>query len=98
MRQDNDLVVCQGLTKRFGRQTALDRLDLNLPRGKFIGLLGPNGSGKTTMIKLINGLLTPTAGDLHSQHHQLSAGPPLPQRLDAGVRPAGLFFRLLQGF
>ena len=61
MRQDNDLVVCQGLTKRFGRQTALDRLDLNLPRGKFIGLLGPNGSGKTTMIKLINGLLTPTA-------------------------------------
>lgn len=62
MRQDNDLVVCQGLTKRFGRQTALDRLDLNLPRGKFIGLLGPNGSGKTTMIKLINGLLTPTEG------------------------------------
>lgn len=43
MRQDNDLVVCQGLTKRFGRQTALDRLDLNLPRGKFIGLLGPTG-------------------------------------------------------
>ena len=43
MRQDNDLVVCQGLTKRFGRQTALDRLDLNLPRGKLSAFWAPTG-------------------------------------------------------
>ena len=56
------LVVCRGLTKNYGSFTALKNLDLNLERGRFIGLLGPNGSGKTTTIKLLNGLLQPTSG------------------------------------
>ena len=62
MEQNNPLVVCSGLTKTYGGFTALDHLDLTLERGRFIGLLGPNGSGKTTTIKLLNGLLQPTAG------------------------------------
>lgn len=62
MEQNKPLVVCSGLTKRYGSFTALKNLDLNLERGRFIGLLGPNGSGKTTTIKLLNGLLQPTAG------------------------------------
>ena len=62
MEQNNPLVVCSGLTKTYGSFTALDHLDLTLERGRFIGLLGPNGSGKTTTIKLLNGLLQPTAG------------------------------------
>lgn len=62
MEQNNPLVVCSGLTKAYGGFTALDHLDLTLERGRFIGLLGPNGSGKTTTIKLLNGLLQPTAG------------------------------------
>lgn len=62
MEQNNPLVVCSGLTKSYGSFTALKNLDLNLERGRFIGLLGPNGSGKTTTIKLLNGLLQPTAG------------------------------------
>lgn len=62
MEQNNPLVVCSGLTKAYGSFTALDHLDLTLERGRFIGLLGPNGSGKTTTIKLLNGLLQPTAG------------------------------------
>ena len=62
MEQNNPLVVCSGLTKTYGVFTALDHLDLTLERGRFIGLLGPNGSGKTTTIKLLNGLLQPTAG------------------------------------
>lgn len=62
MEQNKPLVVCSGLTKSYGSFTALKNLDLNLERGRFIGLLGPNGSGKTTTIKLLNGLLQPTSG------------------------------------
>ena len=58
----NDLVVCSGLTKRFGALTALDHVDLHLNSGRIVGLLGPNGSGKTTLIKLMSGLLRPTEG------------------------------------
>lgn len=52
------------LTKRYHGTPALDSVDIQLPQGKIIGLLGPNGSGKTTFIKLAAGLLTPTAGDI----------------------------------
>ena len=54
-----ELLVCSGLTKRFGRKEALKDVSIRLESGKIIGLLGPNGSGKTTLIKLINGLLQP---------------------------------------
>ena len=60
----NDLVVCSGLTKRFGALTALDHVDLHLNSGRIVGLLGPNGSGKTTLIKLMSGLLRPTEGNI----------------------------------
>ena len=51
-----------GLTKCYHGNPALEDLNLELPKGKIIGLLGPNGSGKTTFIKLAAGLLTPNAG------------------------------------
>lgn len=56
------VLTARGLTKRYQGTLALDSLDLELPQGKIIGLLGPNGSGKTTFIKLAAGLLAPTAG------------------------------------
>ena len=56
------LVACTGLTKRYGRKTALNGVDLELGRGRIVGLLGPNGSGKTTLIKILCGLLQPTDG------------------------------------
>ncbi len=58
------LLHCQELTKKYHDLTALDNLNLTVESGKIIGLLGPNGSGKTTFIKLINGLLTPTWGSI----------------------------------
>ncbi|MFF4239984.1 ATP-binding cassette domain-containing protein [Actinomadura geliboluensis] len=51
-----------GLTKRFGRTTALDGVDLALPRGRILGLLGPNGAGKTTLIRVLATLLRPDGG------------------------------------
>ena len=49
---------CQGLVKRYGDLTAVDRLDLEVRRGECFGLLGPNGAGKTTTIEILEGLLT----------------------------------------
>ena len=56
------VLECKGLTKRFGKVTALDEVELTIEPGRIVGLLGPNGSGKTTLIKLANGLLTPDGG------------------------------------
>lgn len=60
----SELLHCQDLTKNYHNLTALDNLNLTVESGKIIGLLGPNGSGKTTFIKLVNGLLTPTWGSI----------------------------------
>lgn len=54
----------RGLTKRFGRVTAVDGLDLTVTRGEIYGLIGPNGSGKTTTMRLLCGILRPDAGDI----------------------------------
>ena len=58
------VLQAEGLTKRYHHVAALDGLDLQLPAGKIIGLLGPNGSGKTTFMKIAAGLLTPTTGQI----------------------------------
>ena len=58
------ILECRELSKRFGKTTALDNVNLSLEPGRVIGLLGPNGSGKTTLIKLANGLLTPSEGEI----------------------------------
>lgn len=58
------ILECQGLIKRYGKKEALSSVDLTVSRGRIVGLLGPNGSGKTTMIKIASGLLTATEGTL----------------------------------
>jgi ABC-2 type transport system ATP-binding protein len=55
-------IQARGLTKQFGAVTAVNQLDLNVPRSIIYGFLGPNGSGKTTAIRMLCGLLTPTEG------------------------------------
>jgi ABC-2 type transport system ATP-binding protein len=59
---DESAVSSTGLTKRFRRQVAVDGVDLAVPRGAVYGFLGPNGSGKTTTIRMLLGLIGPTAG------------------------------------
>ncbi len=56
------ILKCAGLSKRYGKVSALEGLDLAVEPGRIVGLLGPNGSGKTTLIKLANGLLRPSEG------------------------------------
>ena len=58
------ILECRDLTKRYGKATALEGVNLTVEPGRVVGLLGPNGSGKTTIIKLANGLLTPTGGEI----------------------------------
>jgi ABC-2 type transport system ATP-binding protein len=55
-------IHAEALTKRYGSTLALDRLDLAIEQGEIYGYLGPNGSGKTTTIRLLLGLHRPTAG------------------------------------
>ena len=57
-----EILKCEGLSKSYGHIRALDNVNLTLESGRIVGLLGPNGSGKTTIIKIINGLLTPDSG------------------------------------
>jgi ABC-2 type transport system ATP-binding protein len=79
-----DLAIStSGLTKRFGSQTAVDGIDLAVPRGAVFGFLGPNGSGKTTTIRMLLGLLRATAGGSHV------LGAPMPESLDAVLPRVG---------
>lgn len=58
------VVEFRDVYKSYSNKDVLKGVDLNIPKGKIIGLLGPNGSGKTTMIKLMNGLLQPDKGSI----------------------------------
>jgi ABC-2 type transport system ATP-binding protein len=57
-----DAIVARQLTKRFGTFTAVDDVSFTARRGEILGFLGPNGAGKTTTIRMLTGLITPTAG------------------------------------
>src|SRR5579884_954068 len=55
-------IVTEGLTKRYGSLLAVDHLNLTVERGEIFGFLGPNGAGKTTTMRMLLGLIQPTAG------------------------------------
>jgi ABC-2 type transport system ATP-binding protein len=59
---DEPVIATRGLTKRYGRFTALSDVTLEVRKGEVLGLLGPNGAGKTTFVRLLLGMLYPTAG------------------------------------
>jgi ABC-2 type transport system ATP-binding protein len=67
-------VATTGLTKSFGHQLAVDSVDLLVPTGAVYGFLGPNGSGKTTTIRMLLGLVTPTSGEVELLGTPMPAG------------------------
>lgn len=56
------MIEIKNITKKYGRITAVDRLNLSIPQGEIFGFIGPNGAGKTTTISMMAGLLAPTSG------------------------------------
>jgi ABC-2 type transport system ATP-binding protein len=68
---DELAIDVRGMTKRFGTLTAVDHIDLQVPAGEICGFLGPNGSGKTTFIRMLCGLLRPDEGSGHVLGHDV---------------------------
>ena len=58
------VLTCKGLSKSYGSRRVLENVNMCIPSGKIIGLLGPNGCGKSTFLKLVTGLLTPDSGEI----------------------------------
>jgi len=75
MTAATSMIRAIGLTRRFGTLTALDRLDLEIPRGEIFGLVGPDGAGKTTTVRLLCGLLDPTEGRVEVAGHDVAREP-----------------------
>ncbi len=61
---DSPAIAVRGLRKLYGGKPAVDGLDLTVPRGCFFGFLGPNGAGKSTTIRMLTGLIPPSAGEI----------------------------------
>jgi branched-chain amino acid transport system ATP-binding protein len=78
------VIEVQGLQKRFGGLTAVDDVTASVEAGQIVGLIGPNGSGKTTTLNLINGVHAPDAGTIHVGGRAL-AGKPSSAFVKAGV-------------
>lgn len=83
---DTYSIVATGLTKHFGATAAVDEVDLRVHEGEFFGFLGPNGAGKTTTIRMLCGLLRPTAGSIQIAGHDV-AREPLEVKREIGVLP-----------
>ena len=82
-------VPTQRLTRRFGNLTAVDGIDLQVAAGQFFGFLGPNGAGKSTTIKMLTGLLAPTAGSMDLLGLDFATHPVEVKR-QIGVVPEGM--------
>src|SRR5262250_1237601 len=76
MTQSGDIALVN-VTKRFGTTVAVDNLDLHLPHGSYCCLLGPSGCGKTTILRMIAGHETPTAGDVRIGGESVVGLPPV---------------------
>jgi ABC-2 type transport system ATP-binding protein len=92
---DSPAISTQGLKRRFGALTAVDDVNLRVAAGQFFGFLGPNGAGKSTTIKMLTGLLAPTAGRIEILGLDLETNS-IDVKRQIGVVPEGmaLFGRL----
>lgn len=72
MHRDNWIIDVEGLNKSFGTKLVVDNLSMQVRRGEIYGFLGPNGSGKTTSIRMMCGLLTPDSGSGHTLGYDIT--------------------------
>ena len=72
------MIRTEALTKMYGKLTAVNRINLNIPDGQIYGFLGPNGAGKTSTIMMLLGMTRPTSGQIPVRRvvHSGPAGPP----------------------
>lgn len=85
------IIQTRGLTRRYGRQTAVDQLELEVEEGEIFGFLGPNGAGKTTTILMLLGLTEPTAGSARVLGYD-PVRDPLPIKRQVGYLPENVGF------
>jgi ABC-2 type transport system ATP-binding protein len=83
------MISCRGLTRRFGDFVAVDAISFEVPAGAICAFLGPNGAGKSTTVKMLTGLLQPTAGEAHVAGID-AAHDPVAVKRAVGVLPENL--------
>ncbi|MDY0362347.1 MAG: ABC transporter ATP-binding protein [Desulforegulaceae bacterium] len=91
-------IKAQGLTKKFGSLTAVDRVDFEVKSGELFGFLGPNGAGKTTTIKMLTGLARPDAGTIKIGGIDCTKNPKIAQHLIGIVPDESNLYPELTGF
>src|SRR5688500_17853395 len=87
----NPDIVLEHVTKRFGDLTAVDALDLAIPRGSFFALLGPSGCGKTTTLRIIGGFEDPTEGTVRLGGEDVTDLPPFKRDVNTVFQSYALF-------
>src|SRR5688500_7474847 len=87
----NPDIVLEHVTKRFGDLTAVDALDLSIPRGSFFALLGPSGCGKTTTLRMIGGFEDPSAGTIRLGGADVTDLPPFKRDVNTVFQSYALF-------
>jgi ABC-2 type transport system ATP-binding protein len=96
VQPDEPAVRVQGLSKRYGKQVAVEHLDFEVPRGVIAGLIGPNGAGKTTTLAMLLGLVRPTGGSASVFGHPIANADAYLGRVGA-LLEAPAFYRYLSG-
>jgi len=91
MAEKGPILQLKGLTKQFGRLTAVNAVDLDIEEGEFFTIVGPSGSGKTTVLRMLAGLEKPTAGDILLRGQRINDVP-------ANRRPTCMVFQSLALF
>lgn len=85
------LLSTHGLTKQFGKQKAVDHVDIHIKKGAIYGFIGRNGAGKTTFLKMISGLSTPTEGEIEMFGHRGKELNQIRSRVGCLIETPGLY-------
>jgi ABC-type Fe3+/spermidine/putrescine transport system ATPase subunit len=85
------ILELRAVTKRYSAQTAVDNVNLSVPRGSFFSLLGPSGCGKTTTLRMIAGFETPDQGEIHLNGSRIDSLPPYRRSVNTVFQNYALF-------